>query len=301
MSLLVDYRIFSLFWGIILNLPLLFLNLWKNLLTIPDGLIVGGLVTLIIYFISPFLWIALLAFFLSSSFVSKWKRTQKHSVALEFSKDSKRDSIQVISNSLPAILFGIIFLFTDFFPMIAVKNEITFLISSPWLFAAFASLATHNADTWMTEIGIISNNSPRLIIRLREFVPRGTSGGVSKNGTIAGVIGSMIISIVYVLSWIIISEFTWLNLVFLFIFLTIAGIIGGLLDSLEGATVQGIYYCKHCLKETERPIHKCGNETEFYKGYRIITNDFVNISSAFISGCIAGILYWIFNSFFMIK
>jgi uncharacterized membrane protein len=116
----------------------LFLNLWKNLLTIPDGLIVGGLVTLIIYFISPFLWIALLAFFLSSSFVSKWKRTQKHSVTSEFSKDSKRDSIQVISNSLPTILFGIIFLFTDFFPMITVKNEITFLISSPWLFAEFA-------------------------------------------------------------------------------------------------------------------------------------------------------------------
>jgi uncharacterized protein (TIGR00297 family) len=207
----------------------------------------------------------------------------------------------VISNSLPAILFGIVFLLTDFFPKITIKNEISFVISSPWLFAAFASLATHNADTWMTEIGIISNNTPRLIIRLREFVPRGTSGGVSRRGTIAGIIGSMIISTVYVLSWIISSEFRWLNLIFLFIILTIAGIIGGLLDSLEGATIQGIYYCNHCLKETERQIHKCGNKTVFHKGYRIITNDFVNISSAFISGCIAWFLYWIFNSFFIFK
>ncbi len=299
MSLFSEYLFISLFWGIFLNLPLLFLNLWKKLLTIPDGLITGALVTLTIYIISPFLWIALIAFFLSSSLVSKWKLTQKQSIASEFSKDSKRDSLQVISNSLPAILFGIIFLISDFFPIIEANSEISLVISSPWLFAAFASFATHNADTWMTEIGIISDNTPRLITRLKKRVPRGTSGGVSLNGTIAGFFGSMIISTVYILSTIIISGFTWTNLIFFFVILTITGIIGGLFDSLEGATVQGIYYCKHCLKETEREIHKCGNETEFHKGYKLITNDVVNISSAFISGCIAGTLYWIFNPFFI--
>ncbi len=299
MDSFADYLILSLIWGIILNIPLLFLILWKKLLTIPDGLIVGVIVSLIIYLISPFLWSALLAFFLSSSFVSKWKINQKHSVSLEFSKDSKRDSLQVISNSLPTILFGIIFIVVDFFPIITTTNDISLFILSPWLFAAFASLATHNADTWMTEIGIITNKNPRLITSLRKSVPRGTSGGVTIIGTFAGTIGSMIISTMYVLSSIIVSEISWLNLVILFILLTIAGIIGGLIDSLEGATVQGLFYCKYCLKETERQIHKCGNETEFLKGYRVITNDVVNLSSAFISGCIAGILYWFYTSFFI--
>jgi len=298
MELFADYLILSLIWGIIFNIPLLFLILWKNLLTIPDGLLVGGIVTLTIYLISPFLWSALLVFFLSSSLVSKWKKSKKHSVSLEFSKDSKRDSLQVISNSLPAISFGIIFLIVDFFPSITTTGDISLFISSPWLFAAFASIATHNADTWMTEIGIITNKSPRLITKLKKSVPRGTSGGVTINGTIAGIIGSMIISMMYVLSSIIVSEISWLNLVILFILLTTSGIIGGLIDSLEGATIQGLFFCQHCLKETERQIHKCGNETEFFRGYRIITNDFVNMSSASVSGCIAGILYWLFTSLF---
>ncbi|MCK4847433.1 MAG: DUF92 domain-containing protein [Candidatus Heimdallarchaeota archaeon] len=299
MNSFVDYLIISLIWGIILNVPLLFLILWKNLLTIPDGLIVGGIVTLTIYLISPFLWSALLTFFLSSSLVSKWKKNQKHSVSLEFSKDSKRDSLQVISNSFPAILFGTIFLIVDFFPIITTINDMSLIISSPWLFAAFASFATHNADTWMTEIGIITNTTPRLITNLRKRVPRGTSGGVTIIGSIAGMIGSMIISTMYILSSIIVSEISWLTIVILFILLTIAGIIGGFIDSFEGATVQGIFYCKYCLKETEREIHKCGNETEFLRGYRVITNDFVNISSAFISGCIAGVLYWFYTTFFI--
>jgi len=299
MHSIVDYLIFSLILGIILNLPLLFLILWKKLLTIPDGLLVGGVVTLIIYLISPFLWIALLAFFLSSSMVSKWKKNQKHTVSLEFSKGSKRDSIQVISNSFPAIIFGIIFFLADFIPNISTTNEISLFVQSPWLFAAFASLATHNADTWMTEIGIITNKTPRLITSLRKSVPKGTSGGVTIIGSIAGIIGSMIISIMYVLSLIIVSEMPLLNILILFILLTIAGIIGGFIDSLEGATVQCIFYCNYCLKETERQIHKCGKETEFRKGYRIITNDIVNISSAFISGCIAGIFYLFYTLFFI--
>ncbi|MHA1206370.1 MAG: DUF92 domain-containing protein [Candidatus Hodarchaeales archaeon] len=299
MNSFADYLILSLIWGIIFNIPLLFLIVWKKLLTIPDGLIVGGIITLIIYLISPFLWSALLAFFLSSSLVSKWKKNQKHSVSLEFSKDSKRDSIQVISNSFPAILFGIIFIIVDFIPIIVTTNDISLFILSPWLFAAFASLATHNADTWMTEIGIITNTNPRLITSIKKSVPKGTSGGVTIMGTVAGIIGSMIISMMYILSSMIVSVLPLLNLIILFILLTIAGIIGGFIDSLEGATVQGLFYCKYCLKETERQIHKCGNETEFLRGYRIITNDFVNISSAFISGCIAGISYWFYTSFFM--
>ena len=40
---------------------------------------------------------------------------------------------------------------------------------------------------------------------------------------------------------------------------TLAGWLGALFDSLLGATVQSIYYCPTCQKETERyPLHSCG-------------------------------------------
>lgn len=40
-----------------------------------------------------------------------------------------------------------------------------------------------------------------------------------------------------------------------------AGLVGSLFDSLLGASVQCIYWCDHCEKETERPLHSCGMRT----------------------------------------
>ena len=69
---------------------------------------------------------------------------------------------------------------------------------------------------------------------------------------------------------------------------------GSLLDSIEGAAIQGIYYCNHCEKETETNPHKrCGNETHLYRGIQLINNDFVNLSSALIvASCISLILHF---------
>ena len=292
MDPLVNYLVNSFIWGIILNLPLLFLIIRKNLLTVPSGVISGGIVTLLMYVISPFLWCALLLFFLSSSLVSKWKIKQKMSILLEFSKDSQRDSIQVISNSLPAIMFGIIYLMVDLYPRILNSSNNSLMVTSPWLFAAFTTIATHNADTWMTEIGISSNKNPRLITNLKKTVPKGTSGGISILGTSAGIIGSMMISIIYTITLLINSSLHGREILTLFLFLSSFGLLGSLIDSLEGATIQRIYYCELCCKETEKRIHKCGTEAKFLRGYRFITNDIVNLSSAFLSGCIAVLVYY---------
>ena len=294
MDPLLNYLINSMILGVILNFPLLFLIIRKKLLTVPYGIISGAIVTLSVYIISPYLWGALLFFFLSSSLVSKWKIVQKEPVLSEFSKNSQRDSLQVFSNSLPALIFGMIYLFLDFFPTIINSNNRTLFIMSPWLFAAFASIATHNADTWMTEIGISINKDPKLITNLRKTVPKGTSGGVSIIGTSAGIIGSMIISSIFIIPVLMIKELPIIELFKLYILLISIGVIGSLIDSLEGATIQGIYYCKLCQKETEKQIHKCGVKTEFLRGYKLVTNDLVNLTSAFLSGCLAVIVYWLF-------
>ena len=58
---------------------------------------------------------------------------------------------------------------------------------------------------------------------------------------------------------------------------TLAGLAGSLVDSLLGATVQAIYTCPCCQKETERhPTHGCGCQTTLLRGWTWMDNDWVN-------------------------
>jgi hypothetical protein len=55
-----------------------------------------------------------------------------------------------------------------------------------------------------------------------------------------------------------------------------------------GATVQGIYHCPACDNETEsHPEHHCGTGTTHIRGWRWVTNDFVNLSCSLIGAGVA--------------
>jgi uncharacterized membrane protein len=68
----------------------------------------------------------------------------------------------------------------------------------------------------------------------------------------------------------------------------LAGVVGSLVDSLLGATAQGIYYCDVCGKETERELHRCGNRTRRLRGWRALNNDGVNLLGTLIGAAVAG-------------
>ncbi|HVD59419.1 MAG TPA: DUF92 domain-containing protein, partial [Gemmatimonadaceae bacterium] len=70
-------------------------------------------------------------------------------------------------------------------------------------------------------------------------------------------------------------------------------IIGSLVDSLAGATIQRKQWCDRCQKVTERLVHTCGTITRPHGGIRWIGNDAVN-AIASIAGAIAGLA--IFNA-----
>jgi uncharacterized membrane protein len=69
---------------------------------------------------------------------------------------------------------------------------------------------------------------------------------------------------------------------------TVAGLIGALFDSLLGASVQGIFHCPSCDRETEKhPRHSCGTDTHHLRGWRWLNNDAVNFAASMVGALIA--------------
>jgi len=211
--------------------------------------------------------ILLLTFFITSSALSRMFKSRKREANEKYAKSGQRDAGQVFGNGGIATLFAALHFI---FPQAAW----------PWLGFA-ASLAAVNADTWATELGVLNPTAPRLITDLRKTVEKGTSGGISLVGTLASLAGAGIIGLLAALLpalSVVEGAPTGINWG-IFFWVTIAGLLGALFDSLLGATVQAIYYCPSCQKETERnPTHGCGTETEQIRGWAWLDNDWVNFA-----------------------
>lgn len=214
--------------------------------------------------------ILLLAFFITSSALSRAFKKRKKGLDEKYSKGHERDAGQVFGNGGIAAGFALL---AGFFPG----------TSWPWIGFA-AALAAVNADTWATELGVLSPHPPRMINDLRKAVEMGTSGGISLVGTLAALTGSALIAALAVL-------FPADNLsldIWDWVLITIAGLLGSLFDSLLGATVQAIYYCPTDRKETERhPLHLCGTKTVHLRGWKWLTNDWVNFACAGMGALLA--------------
>lgn len=214
----------------------------------------------------------LLLFFVSSSALSRLFKARKSIIEEKFSKGSRRDATQVAANGGIAGMFVLLHLA---FPAAA------------WTWLGFAgALAAANADTWSTELGVLSREPPRLLTNWQR-VERGSSGAISGAGLLAAAAASGLIALAAVLLYP--GGLAFGTLAALrFASLMLAGVLGGLVDSLLGATLQAIYYCPACEKETERhPLHKCGSQTRLVRGLSWLTNDWVNAACTLAGGLFA--------------
>jgi uncharacterized protein (TIGR00297 family) len=225
-----------------------------------SGAFAAMIVGTVIFGLGGLAWaVLLLTFFITSSALSRAFKNRKREVNEKYAKGGQRDAGQVFGNGGIATLFAALHLF---FPEAAW----------PWLGFA-ASLAAVNADTWSTELGILNPTPPRLVTDLRKSVEMGTSGGVSLFGTLASLAGAGTIALPAAL--LAPTGIDWS----IFWSVTLAGLAGSLFDSLLGATVQAIYYCPTCKKETERnPAHSCGTQTTQIRGWKWLDNDWVNFA-----------------------
>jgi len=239
-----------------------------------SGAYAAVLVGTLIFGLGGWQWaIILLTFFISSSALTRLFGKRKAALNEKFEKGGQRDAAQVLANGAVASLFaGLHF----FFPAAAW----------PWL-AFAASMAAVNADTWATELGVLNPTPPRLITNGKP-VDRGTSGAISFYGTLSALAGAALIAI---LAAVLDPHVQPSLITYRFLLITFAGIAGALFDSLLGATVQAIYHCPKCDKETERhPVHTCGMETVQIRGWKWLNNDMVNLACAVVGAALGMIL-----------
>ncbi len=262
----------TLITAIILNV-LLGLAAWKKGTVSNGGCITGIITGTAIYFFGGLLsWILLVTFFISSSLLSLYKKSQKTGLEIIHQKNERRDSIQVAANSFLTCIFSILYFFS---------GDPAFLI------IVAVSLAASNADTWASELGVLSRKEPVSIITLKK-VPPGTSGGVSLAGFIASLAGSSVIAGVFSLLA------PHLDLLIridskVIIFIISGGFLGSIVDSILGATLQAQYRESSSGKMTERP-HSKNMKNSLVRGYAFINNDMVN----FLSTCCAAFCIYVF-------
>ncbi|EGG14193.1 hypothetical protein DFA_11962 [Cavenderia fasciculata] len=250
--------------------------------------------------------IALLAFYQSSSSLTKYKSSIKKKIEGDaFQKGGQRNYIQVFSNSLTATIVSVIyFIYSSDRRNIPIPDT-----AYPFECFLIGMIIGHygccNGDTWASELGILNKGQPRLITTLK-YVPPGTNGGVSRLGLIASVLGGTFIGLVYfIASWFFNDNpiaYQLANPQYPIILLgTFAGLFGSLLDSLMGATIQ---YSGYDIKKGVVVNHKPTTTDQYKKvdsddpkspnviahlcGLDILDNHQVNFLSSLITAFVCG-------------
>ena len=220
------------------------------------------------------LGVVLISFFVLSSLLSHYKTAAKKNLSEKFEKGNKRDLGQVLANGGAGALVAIVY----------------FFYPEPWIMAAFfGGIASVNADTWATELGVLAKNGPRLITTFKK-VEIGTSGGISIQGTAAAFTGALAIAL---LAGILLILDGAVNTWFFILPTVAAGMAGCLFDSLLGATVQVIYFSQNRGRETEKKTDRDGSANEYLRGWCWLNNDWVNFISSLVAMAVSIFIWFI--------
>ncbi len=240
-------------------------------------------------------WVHLMLFFGSSTVASRIGTPEKMRLERIHEKGSRRDAVQVVANA------GV--------PVVGLFLAHLTGVSSFLLLAA-GGFASANADTWASEIGVLSRRRPRSLIT-REPLEPGTSGGTSPLGTTAALAGSALIAAWTVFGLSLVRASTApplitgnlesvdaarsIGLLGVFLVIWFAGAAGSIIDSVLGATVQAQYrsrdgqYTERRRGPETADEKAAGSQTLHtrVRGLGWVTNDVVNIASAALASGLA--------------
>ena len=174
------------------------------------GGIIGGLMAFALFLGGGFLYMGyLFLFFVLGSLASAFKLSVKERKGLAERNKGKRSVTNALANGLVATLAG---LGAWLFPVYSVL----------WHIALAAAFASATSDTLSSEIGNVLGSRFYHILTFKRF-NAGPDGIISLEGSLAGVLGSLLIALPYI----IVTQDNWGFIVVFF-----AGIVGNLSDSL---------------------------------------------------------------------
>ena len=154
-----------------------------------------------------------------------------------------------------------------------------------FMFAYAAVMAESLADSVASKIGPLTDGRTVDICTFRP-AQAGISGGVSLAGTIAALMGSAAIGLL----WLVSSRCSGAEAVLA----AIVGFVGCMFDSVLGSCAQVRYRCNCCGKVTERDEH-CGTACLKEKGIAWMNNDAVNLLSNIFAFILALAVYGVIN------
>ncbi|KAJ2336020.1 hypothetical protein GGH91_005352 [Coemansia sp. RSA 2671] len=238
--------------------------------------------------------VVLLAFFISSSYWTKYQARAKARLDPCYAKASRRDWKQVLCNGGVGAVISVVYQynFDGRRPADMSLEERKLMTLLIWGYIGFYSCCA--ADTWASELGTLSSDWPVLITTLKQ-VPPGTNGGVSKLGMLASFAGGALIGLTAdVAMWVQYFgayksgalpriPYNMLGSVF--------GMLGSLLDSLLGATVQASYAVnKRIASDISANELSQVKGAVLVAGRDVLTNNMVNVVASVSTMAIAIIL-----------
>jgi uncharacterized protein (TIGR00297 family) len=226
-----------------------------------SGAIAAFFVGSIILFTNLTMGVSLIIFYLSGSALTRYKENFKMTVDLDAKKGGgQRNYMQVLCTAgIPTVACISLLLiqksvFDDGFCLHSLNNDV---IRNALIGLFLGSLCCVAGDTFASELGILSKSEPFLITTL-ERVPRGTSGGVTLFGFVVSALGGLVVGSVLALDvlglrWQQLLTFgaytpkkecnEWLFLVLMFPLIgALMGLLGSVVDSILGATVQRTWF-----------------------------------------------------------
>ncbi|KAK7388760.1 hypothetical protein VNO78_23587 [Psophocarpus tetragonolobus] len=247
-----------------------------------SGAVAGFFVMALHFFVGYRFGVMLLAFFYSSSTLTKVGEDTKRVLDPEFKEGGQRNWIQVLANSgIASILVIAIWVLTE------GQDKCLNSKDSPLITVLIGGVIGHysccNGDTWSSELGILSDEKPRLITTFK-FVRKGTNGAVTKRGLLAAAAAGSVIGVSFVLIGLSATPCegegsTVLKQLLVIPIATLAGLCGSVIDSLLGATLQFSGLCSIRRKIVGKP----GPTVKKISGLNILDNNAVNFVSILLT------------------
>lgn len=222
----------------------------------------------------------LLGFYLSGSKLTKVRASAKQQLDANYKSGGQRSARQVLACSLLATLIAVysVVYYGDDDIAIDFKRA----PARSYLMASYIGhYACCAADTWASEIGVLSKSEPRLITTLRR-VPPGTNGGVSVLGLIMSTLGGVFIGGLYYVG----SLFSGTAQLRVVTLGAVTGFFGSVLDSLLGATLQATHFDRSSRNVCNKYAYE--GDVEHICGFDLLSNEQVNVVSVFVTTAASG-------------